>query len=183
MICLIKNYLLWCYKSKAASIFATEGTSVPKLCKDVFANMEYCTLSDKYIEIKQLLSLPSATKLRRLCFYKRVSVHRGGSTWPGTPPGPGTPLDQVHPPGTRYTHPWTRYTPHPAIRPLLRTVRILLECILVNLNVSIRMCSSWYIYTKHLSTTHLGYIVCCCDIPPKCMTHRVMSNNWTANMI
>ena len=36
---------------------------------------------------------------------------------PGTPPGPGTP-----PPGPR--------TP-PEIRPLLRTVRILLECILV----------------------------------------------------
>ena len=38
------------------------------------------------------------------------------------PPGPGTPPDQVHPPGPG--------TP-PGIRPLLRTVRILLECILV----------------------------------------------------
>ena len=77
-----------------------------------------------------------------------------------TPPGPGTsPPDQVHPPGpgtpprTRYT-PWdqapspgryprdqihpqdryipqTRYTPRPSRRLLLRTVRILLECILV----------------------------------------------------
>ena len=36
--------------------------------------------------------LPSATKLRRLCFYRRASVHKGG----GVP-------DQVHPPGTRYT--------------------------------------------------------------------------------
>ena len=43
---------------------------------------------------------------------------QGGSTWPGTPPGPGTPpWDQVHPPrpgtppGTRYTPPGTRYPP------------------------------------------------------------------------
>ena len=47
--------------------------------------------------------LPSTTKLRRLCFYRRLSVHR----W-GVP-------DQVHPqeqtaPGTRYT-PRARYTP------------------------------------------------------------------------
>ena len=39
------------------------------------------------------------------------SVHRGGSTWPGTPPGTRyTPPDQVHPPRTRYT-PQTRYNP------------------------------------------------------------------------
>ena len=144
------------------------------------------------------LLLPFATKLRRLCFYKRVSVHGGGEyltryTPPGTrctpgtrytprdqvhPPGPGTASrtrytpqdqvhptrDQVHPPRTRHAplgpgtpaHPWdqvhppgTRYTPSgpgtpprpgtpldqevhpPEIWPLLRTVRILLECILV----------------------------------------------------
>ena len=45
---------------------------------------------------------------------------------PGIPPGPGTPL----PPG--------RGTPHgtrpPSRRPLLQTVRILLECILVKAN-------------------------------------------------
>ena len=66
---------------------------------------------------------------RRLCFYKRVSVHRGGvpdqvhprtryTPWDQVhplPPGPGAPQtrytprpgappwDQVHPPGTRYT--------------------------------------------------------------------------------
>ena len=59
------------------------------------------------------------------------SVHRGGSTWPGTPPWDQvpplgtryTPQDQVHPPGpgtppgTRYSlrdqvPPGTRYTPH-----------------------------------------------------------------------
>ena len=42
--------------------------------------------------------------------FTNVCLSTGGSTWPGTPPGPGTP---------------------PEIRPLLRTVRILLECILV----------------------------------------------------
>ena len=41
-----------------------------------------------------------------------------------------TPRDQVHPPGPG-TPPGTRYPPPPEIRPLLRTVRILLECILV----------------------------------------------------
>ena len=72
---------------------------------------------------------------------------------PGTPPvhppGPGTlPLDQVHPPGTRYTPPGpgspprdqvhlpeTRYTPREKCMPgdtgHKRAVRILLECILV----------------------------------------------------
>ena len=98
------------------------------------------------------LLLP-ANKVRRLCFYTCVSVHRGESTWAGTPPdqvppwdqvhplGPGTPWDQVHAPGpgtpsgTRYTPPWTRYTPR--WQCMLgdtgnkRAVRILLECILV----------------------------------------------------
>ena len=53
-------------------------------------------------------------------------------THPGTrytPPWPGTPRDQVHPPGPGTPPPWTRYTPRRRL--LLRTVRILLECILV----------------------------------------------------
>ena len=83
--------------------------------------------------------LPPAAKLGQGYVFTGVcdSVHRGRSTWPGTPPpdqvhppglgappGPGapplglgtppgtryTPLDQVHPPRTRYT-PQTRYTP------------------------------------------------------------------------
>ena len=77
-----------------------------------------------------------------------------GSTWPGAtpgsypppprpgthPPGRYTPRDQVHPPG-RYTpqdqvpprqvHSPGQVHPSPEIRPLLRTERILLECILV----------------------------------------------------
>ena len=71
----------------------------------------------------------------RLCFYRCVwFCSQGGSTWPGTPLGPGTPpwdqvhthprdqvhppgpgttsLDQVHPPGTRYT-PFPRDQVHP----------------------------------------------------------------------
>ena len=85
------------------------------------------------------------------------SVHRGGSTWagtpgPGTPPrtrypplGPGTLPDQVHPRDQvppRQVHPPGPDTPpgqvlpqqvppNPNTRLLLRTVRILLECILV----------------------------------------------------
>ena len=54
----------------------------------------------------------------KIIIHYATCLSMGGSTWPGTPPrGPGTPLpDQVHP---------------PEIWPLLRTVRILLECILV----------------------------------------------------
>ena len=65
----------------------------------------------------------------------RNQVHPPG---PGTPPpGPGTPPDQV-PPQTRYT-PQARQRqtpclgrPSPPRWPLQRTVRILLECILVH---------------------------------------------------
>ena len=55
----------------------------------------------RHQEIKLLL--PSATKLRRLCFYTYLSVHRGGlpqcmlgyhPPWPGTTP----PRDQAHTP-------------------------------------------------------------------------------------
>ena len=76
-----------------------------------------------------LILLPSAMKLRRLCFYRRLSVHRGEYLTKYTPPGPGTPSqtrytlpDQVHPPGPgtpprpgtppgQGTPPRTRYTP------------------------------------------------------------------------
>ena len=120
---------------------------------------EMRSMSGRYASYWNAFLLPSATKLQRLCFYRRLSVHRGG----GVPDPHGTrytPRDQVHPPGTRYTPlrpgtpPGTRYTPQdqehppgpgppldqvhprdqvspPEIRPLLRTVRILLECILV----------------------------------------------------
>ena len=80
-----------------------------------------------------LISLPSPTKLRRLCYYTFLSVHRG--EYPGlippvtkytprdpvhpltsTPPGPGTPPDQVHP--TDHIHPLrTRYTPQDQYTP------------------------------------------------------------------
>ena len=76
--------------------------------------------------------LPSATRLRRLCFYTCLSVHRGvwGSTWAGTPP------DQAHtPPGKHpplgITTPGKHILP-PRRRLTLQTVRILLECILVH---------------------------------------------------
>ena len=52
------------------------------------------------------LSLTSATKLRRLCFYRRVSVHRGGGVclsacW-DTPPGADIPLGADTPSGSRH---------------------------------------------------------------------------------
>ena len=73
--------------------------------------------------LPQVKFLPSATKLRRLCFYRRLSVHGGGGVclstgWDTTPPHPGA--DTPPPPGADTA---------PERRPLLRTVRILLECI------------------------------------------------------
>ena len=105
-------------------------------------------------------SLPSATKLRRLCFYRRLSVHRGGGVclnacWDTTPreqtpPRSRHPPDQTpYPPGAdppsgadtpqsrptpsppEQTHPPRSRHPPRERRPLLRTVRILMECILV----------------------------------------------------
>ena len=60
----------------------------------------------------------------RLCFYRRVSVHGGGVC-------PSACLDTT-PPGSR---PPREQTPRER-QPLLRTIRILLECIIVIPNVS-----------------------------------------------
>ena len=148
--------------------------------------MDYImTIHKNQFTIGKMILLPSAMKLRRLCFYRCLFVHRGeyltrytprsrhppGSRHPlgpgapprtrytpqdqvpsrtmyppgpGTPtrtryppgpgpppPGPGTPQNQVHPPWPG-TPPWDQV--HPLqIQPLLRMVRILLECILVYL--------------------------------------------------
>ena len=106
--------------------------------------------------------LPSATKLRRLCFYTCLSFCSQGGLPQYMlgyhPPEQAPLLDQPHPPRpgtlpqTRYPHsrhfptPRTRHHPSdkappgpgtpqsrhpPGRRLLLRTVRILLECILV----------------------------------------------------
>ena len=108
--------------------------------------------------------LPSAMKLRRSCFYTCLSVilFTGGggggclsACWdaprsrpPRTrhPPGAGTPRADTPP--SRHTHPEQTHTPgnrHPPSRRLmLRTVRILLECILIGMDIStqigIRVC-------------------------------------------
>ena len=139
--------------------------------------------------------LPSATKLRRLCFYRRLSVHSGGWGWgclpqcmlgyhtppranppeqmppwqqthtppreqtsPGSrdplplgsrhPPGADTPGSRhppradTPPPGSRHP-PWEQ-APPPEIRSLLRTVRILLECILVLSSFHPNLCANTF---------------------------------------
>ena len=101
-----------------------------------YGNVSVCTFD--ITASVSLTYLPSATKLRRLCFYKRVSVHRGGVPDQVHPPGPGAPpwdqlpppppdqvhppreqvhpLDQVHPPRTRYTPPGPGTPPSPQTR-------------------------------------------------------------------
>ena len=105
--------------------------------------------------LKRNILLPPATKLGQGYIFTGIcdSVHRGGSTWAGTPPGtrytpqdqvppgPGTPSGTRYTPQTRYTTPWTRYTPRTRYTPWEQcmlgdtgnkwVVCILLECILV----------------------------------------------------
>ena len=81
--------------------------------------------------------LASATKLRRLCFYTCLSVHREGGL-PQCMLGyhhPHPPLEQAPPqeqapPGADNPPP-RKQTPPPSRWLLLQTVRIILECILV----------------------------------------------------
>ena len=92
--------------------------------------------------------LPSATKLRQVIFLQASvihSVHRGVCQIPPRQTSPGQKPPARHFPGQ--TPPWADTPPHPVHagihpppstcwdtpqRPLQRTVRILLECILVN---------------------------------------------------
>ena len=97
---------------------------------------------DRLINLEFIVKyLPSATKLRRLCFYRRLSVHEGGWVCLSqcmlgyhTPQSRHPPPQSRHPPGSRHpqeqTPPQSRHPPQER-RPLLQTVRILLECILV----------------------------------------------------
>ena len=65
----------------------------------------------RWVKRIPLVLLPSTTKLRRLCFYTCLSVHRGvclSACWDTTPPGAGTPMEQI-PPGTK--HPLSRHSP------------------------------------------------------------------------
>ena len=82
--------------------------------------------------------LPSATKLRRLCFYTCLSVHRVGvclsACWDTPYPWSRHPPPQEQAPPRSRQPPRSRHPPGadtPSRRLLLRTVRILLECILV----------------------------------------------------
>ena len=85
-------------------------------------------------------------------YIPRDQVHPPGTRYTNPPGTRYTPQDQVHPP-TRHRHPpGTRYTPPtpgtpqnqvhpPEIRPLLRTVRILRECILVHIMYDSSTCT------------------------------------------
>ena len=87
----------------------------PPTCSNLFK----LDLTVQRIRLKCLLVyLPSATKLRRLCFYRRLSVHTGV-------PGPGGVCSQGVPgPGGCPSMHWGRH-PHPRERwLLLSTVRI-----------------------------------------------------------
>ena len=62
--------------------------------------------------LPQVKFLPSATKLRRLCFYRRLSVHGGGGVclstcWDTTPPSRHPPQEQTPP--RRDGHCYRRY--------------------------------------------------------------------------
>ena len=106
-----------------------------------------------YSYVQAAFLLPSTMKLRRLCFYTCVSVHRGGLPqcmlgyhplpgagttlpWSRHPPVAGTaqsrhPPEQAHLPPEQ-APPLEQAPPTtPSRRLLFRTVRILLECILV----------------------------------------------------
>ena len=102
-------------------------------------NLYEAVRSDRNLYSKNLIesqvsvgfSLPSATKLRRFFFFLHLSVcpHRGkgsASVHAGIP----SPQEQA-PPGAD-TPPPSRHPPPPSRQLLLRTVRILLECILVS---------------------------------------------------
>ena len=97
--------------------------------RDVINKWAVCIL----LECILLFLLPSATKLRRLCFYWHLSVHGGGGVclsacWDTTPPGADTPQrrhpPEQTPPGSRHaprsrhtpqeqTPPWSRHTHTP----------------------------------------------------------------------
>ena len=123
--------------------FADRSFSVagPKLSNQLPTHIKSC---DNYH------SLPSAMKLRRLCFHRRMSVHRGvpvpgGCLLPGGSAPRGCLVREGLLPGAGGV-PGPRGVPAPRgigipvcteadtpreRRLLLRTVRILLECILV----------------------------------------------------
>ena len=122
--------------------YACIRTSIMYKC----SKFVFCAWNAQNVKSQQ-----SATKLQRLCFYTCLSFcSQGGgsaSVHVGMPPWPCFPRDQAlcpwdqahpsrtrHPPGTRHTPPGPGTPPgtrHPPRRLLLRTVRILLECILV----------------------------------------------------
>ena len=95
--------------------------------REFFHKKDYGTYSKIVIYL-----LPSATVVaERLSFHRCLSTGRGLHPPGQTPPVGRYPPGQAHmpPPGQTPPRP---HTPTPGRRPLQRTVRILLECILVS---------------------------------------------------
>ena len=96
---------------------------------------EIRSISGQYWNATFLIFTARKCSLRRLCFYRCLSVHRGEQTPPGpdtppnqTPPGPDTPLEPGTPLGLS-TPPRTKYIPRDMVNAW--AVCILLECKLV----------------------------------------------------
>ena len=122
----------------------------------------------QFIYLDENLFIFTVRNLLWLCFYRRLSVHRGGGSvclsacWDTTPPGADTPYAADTTPGAdthkpfRSRHPLGADTPRsrhpPKIRPLLRRVRILLECILVKNKSRISFKPKFDIRAKTLPT-------------------------------
>ena len=88
--------------------------------------------TNRFSQFSRVGQSPSET-LRRLCFYTCLSVHTGGGRLPQCMLGyhpPREDLPEADPPKTRPS-PGADAPPSGERWPLLRTVRILLECILV----------------------------------------------------
>ena len=80
------------------------------------------------------ISLPSATVVaERLCFHKRLSVHRGEVYTPWA----DTSFPRQTPPSHQADTPCGQTPPPTTKQPLQRTVRIILECILVQFVLSL----------------------------------------------
>ena len=123
-----------------------------KWSEDQLVHQQNSLVTDKQIFT---YLLPSATKLRRLCFHRRVSVHRGVWSGPGGAWSQGGLVLGMPAPGGVWSRggwyasmQWGRPSPRER-RLLLRTVRMLMECILVvHLNGCLTLINRYFKITE-----------------------------------